>query len=192
MHILMIWGKLPNATTCNLQERMTKCVRRWTLSRWLLTSCNVVLLILCFVLSPFLMNCINFVVLDHQLDQVDWFVIMLQSSFLIQSQVGSHTTSAMVPTEWTESQSSQTGGLTFLVPSRAAGPGKIRWQNANEFSHFLNFWSLLPPPGVLVDSFGLPLPRSPSPALTPPPSPSGPWYTCPMTPNAQIRLWKYK
>ena len=74
-----------------------------------------------------------------QLDQVDWFVIMLQSSFIIQSQVGSHTTSAMVPTEWTESQSSQTGGLTFLVPSRAAGPGKIRLQNANEFSHFLNF-----------------------------------------------------
>ena len=77
-----------------------------------------------------------------QLDQVDWFVIMLQSSFLIQSQVGSHTTSAMVPTEWTESQSSQTGGLTFLVPSRAAGPGKIRLQNANEFSHFLNFWRM--------------------------------------------------
>ena len=74
-----------------------------------------------------------------QLDQVDWFVFMLQSSFLIQCQVGSHTTSAMVPTEWTESQSSQTGGLTFLVPSRAAGPGKIRLQNANEFSHFLNF-----------------------------------------------------
>ena len=85
------------------------------------------------------MNCINFVVLDHQLDQVDWFVIMLQSSFLIQSQVGSHTTSAMVPTEWTESQSNQTGGLTFLVPSRAAGPGKMRLQNANEFSHFLDF-----------------------------------------------------
>ena len=67
----------------------------------------------------------------------DWFVFMLQSSFLIQCQVGSHTTSAMVPTEWTESQSSQTGGLTFLVLSRAAGPGKIRLQNANEFSQFL-------------------------------------------------------
>ena len=69
MHILMIWGKLPNATTCNLQERMTKCVRRWTLSRWLQRSCNVVLLILCFVLSPFLMNCINFVVLDHRVER---------------------------------------------------------------------------------------------------------------------------